>query len=308
MNRIVVTGATGYIGSNLIRKLIDKDKEVYIIVREHSRFDLIDDIKDKVNIFVYDNKIENLINFFNRVKPDIVYHLASLFIAEHKYSDIPNLIESNVKFGTEVLEAMNQSGTKKLINTGTAWQHYNNEEYNPVCLYAATKEAFEKIIEFYTNACGFKAITIELYDTYGPKDNRKKIINLLSKYSKQKTELKMSAGEQLLDLSYIDDVVNAFIIAGENLYGIDFYKHIKYTIISGERYKLKEIVNLYEKVVGSKILIDWGARPYRKREVMIPSTCTNKLPNWNQKVTLEKGLSLMNNIKLSLEKGRDTIE
>ena len=187
MNRIVVTGATGYIGSNLIRKLIDKDKEVYIIVREHSRFDLIDDIKDKVNIFVYDNKIENLINFFNRVKPDIVYHLASLFIAEHKYSDIPNLIESNVKFGTEVLEAMNQSGTKKLINTGTAWQHYNNEEYNPVCLYAATKEAFEKIIEFYTNACGFKAITIELYDTYGPKDNRKKIINLLSKYSKQKT-------------------------------------------------------------------------------------------------------------------------
>lgn len=299
MKRIVVTGATGYIGSNLVRKLVNEKNEVYIVVRKNSVSDLLGDIKNKINVFVYDNNIENLIEFFINTKPDVVYHLASLFIAEHNFNDIDNLIDSNIKFGTELLEAMNLSGVKKLINTGTSWQHYNNESYNPVCLYAATKEAFEKVIEYYTNTCGFKVVTLELFDTYGPNDNRKKIINLLSKYSKDKTLLKMSAGEQLLDLTYIDDVTGGFYYSLDQLDEMKNCSHKKYAISSEVRHKLKDIINIYENVTGNKVLVEWGARPYRDREVMEPCTLINVLPGWKAEIKLEEGLRIMNKINHS---------
>ena len=296
MDKILLTGATGYIGSNLTKRLLKENKRVYIVARKSSKFDLLKDVMDKINIFIYDGKINNLINYFKRVKPDAVCHLASFFVSEHKSENTDELIDSNIKFGTEVLEAMSKSGVKNLINTGTSWQHYDNKDYNPVCLYAATKEAFEKIIEYYVQVDNFKVITLKLFDTYGPNDNRPKILNLLSKYSKDKTVLKMSGGEQILDLSYIDDIAEAFYHALCMIEKCDMNEHKTYGIYALKRYKLRDIISTYENVTNKKILVEWGARPYRKREIMNPCTCIEKLPGWKPKISLEDGIRLMNSL------------
>lgn len=268
--KCLITGATGFVGSNLARKLVNNNWDVTIICRKDSSLENIEDILNKVKVYRYENQIEELIRFFKENDFGVVYHLASLFIAEHKSNDIKNLIQSNILFGTEILEAMKESNTNLLINTGTSWQHYNSEEYNPVDLYAATKEAFEKIIKYYVEAENIRCITLKLFDTYGENDKRPKLINLLNKFANERTILDMSLGEQKLDLVHIDKVTDSFIKAFELLENNIELKYDSYGVSSGKQISLREIVENFEKESGKKVLINWGTRPYRKREVMEP--------------------------------------
>jgi nucleoside-diphosphate-sugar epimerase len=289
MKNVIVTGATGFVGSHLSKKLVELGYNVHIISRPSSSYENLESVKNKINVFEYNQNITELINFFKEVKADVVFHLASLFISEHKSDEIDGLINSNIKFGTHILEAMSKSDAYRLINTSTSWQHYKNDEYNPVNLYAATKQAFEDIIEYYVRTLKFKVITLKLFDTYAEDDNRGKLINLLGKFSKEKKELKMSPGEQKIDLVHVDDVVSAFISAYD-LIKEDEINHNKYAVSSGRQIQLKDLIELYEEVTGNEVLVEWGGRPYRKREVMELWRDFDKLPNWEAEISLEEGL------------------
>ena len=297
MNKVVVTGATGFVGSNLVKYLLKKEFKIAIIVREDSNLSNLDEVISEIEIFKYDNEIKNLISFFNSYNPKLVFHLASNFIAEHESNQIDNLIQSNITFGLHVLEAMKVTGVKHLINTGTSWQHYNNEEYNPVCLYAATKQAFEALIEYYVKAEDFKVINLKLFDTYGETDTRPKLINLLHKFADEKIELKMSRGEQVLNLVHIYDICEAYFLSSELILKNTFLGHQRYSVESNEQFKLIDIISLFEKVSGKSVIIEWGGKPYRKREVMALWNKGERLPNWEPSISLEEGLSKYNQSK-----------
>lgn len=296
MKKVIVTGATGYIGSNLVKKLLEMNKEVHIVTRSTSKLDLIDNLVDKINIFEYGDSVQNIIEYFYKVKPDIVFHLASLYKYNHEADDINNLIQSNIEFGTYILEAMAKSDTKRIINTGTIWQNYTDENYTPTCLYAATKEAFEKILEYYVEAENFNAITLKLFDTYGCDDPRNKILNLFDRVLKTNETIDMTLGEQYMDLVYIDDVVEAFISAS-NLTSNNSKQHKKYFVKTGNIIKLKDLAALYEKVFNVKLNINWGAKEYRKREIMKPYEDGETLPNWKPNLMIEAGLKYLYNLK-----------
>ena len=122
------------------------------------------------------------------------------------------MIDSNIKLGTFILEAMKQHGCKYFINTSTYWQHYKN--YNqPICLYAATKKAFEDIIEYYCIDGGIKAISLKLHDVYGYDDHRGKLLNTLIKNGDSEKVFNLTKGEQKLYMVFIDDVIDAYIEA-----------------------------------------------------------------------------------------------
>lgn len=287
--RAIVTGATGFVGSNLCRKLLNQGWEVGIIADSRFGFKNVEDIKNQLSI-LEDISLEGITNFFQDYRAHVVFHLASLFIAEHESKQVENLIDSNLKFGSYILEAMRNSDTKLIINTGTSWQHYHTNDYNPVCLYAATKEAFMDILKYYVEGEELRTITLKLFDTYGENDKRPKLINLLNKFAEEKTELNMSKGEQMLDLVHVDDVTEAFINAFEYL---DEQKEIKYEefgVSSGREIKLKEVIEIFEEISQKKINVNWGAKPYRKREVMKLWTNFEKLPNWECKISIEEGL------------------
>ena len=225
-------------------------------------------------------------------KIDIVYHLASLYLPSHKYDDIRNLIDSNITFGTELVDAMNVNGITNFVNTGTMFQHYKDANYSPVNLYAATKQCFEDILKLYQETSGFKVISLHLFDTYGSNDKRRKIFNLFKEISESGETLAMSPGEQLIDIVYIDDIIDAFIIAGKYLVEGRYDLCGTYGVSSGKPVKLRELVKIFEKVSGKKLSIEWGGRPYREREIMVPWKSYKTLPDWQPKINLEDGIKL----------------
>ena len=288
--KILITGVTGFIGKNLANYLAEK-YNIFAIVRKNSK---IDGVGKNIKIFIYNGNINNLINFFCKEQFEGVIHLASFVLVSHTPIDISKLIDSNIKFGTELLESAKLSNVKWFINTGTFWQHYNNEKYNPVNLYAATKEAFEIIAKYYVETSDLVFTTIKLNDTFGPNDTRKKIFNLWLDCINNNKTLDMSKGEQIIDISYIDDVLNAYEIMIQNLSKKNYKKYNlkSYVVSNKEKIILKELAHLFEKVVGKKLNINWGAREYREREVMIPYNKGKLVPNWQQRYSLEEAMKI----------------
>lgn len=287
----IITGATGFVGSHLARHLASNGWNVHAIVRPKSNTLPLLQTSEQITIHRHYGSTAQMIDIVQGIKPDIVFHLASLFLAQHQSRDVAPMIQSNLTFATQLLEAMAASGVYRLVNTGTSWQHYENKPYSPVCLYAATKQAFESILAYYTETTELQAVTLKLFDTYGPADNRPKLFSLLHEAAQEQKQLIMSPGEQLLDLVYIDDVVNAFCMAAKRLLeGKNERKSESFAVSSENPMRLKDIVSVYERVAGKKLPIQWGARSYRSREVMIPWSHGENLPGWRALVGFEAGV------------------
>lgn len=293
VRKALVTGGTGFIGSHLVRRLVNDGWEVHLIVRPGSGLGVFEGIKGRIRTHRHDGSIEGMFAIFDAARPDVVFHLASLFLSQHRPEDIEPLLGSNLVFATELLEAMARHRVCLLVNTGTSWQHYENSDFNPVNLYAATKQAFEAILAFYTESTPMKSITLKLYDTYGPGDNRPKLFTLLRNAAEEKKRLEMSPGEQLIDLVYVDDAVDAFIISAERLLEGLASAHENYAVSSGSPVKLKDLVETYARVTGANLDIVWGGRPYRAREVMVPWSKGRLLPGWSAKTALQEGIMKM---------------
>lgn len=223
-------------------------------------------------------------------RPEMVFHLASYFVAEHRIEDVEPMLEANLGFGLRLLEAMRRNGVTRLVNTSTAWEHFSDEADEPVNLYAATKRAFGMIIDRYVDTVGLHAVTLKLYDTYGPGDRRAKLFNLLRQASAGDSSLRMSPGDQELDLVHVDDVAAAHALAAEWLAGQQEPAHSAFAVSSGVRVRLRDVVGLYERTTGVQVPVEWGARPYRAREVMRPWSGGEWVPGWQPRVSLAEGL------------------
>lgn len=287
--KIVVTGSTGFVAKALIQTLLDQKHEVYAIIRAHSN---TTGIPQDTQFFTDNGNSQDLVDFFNKIKPEGVIHLASLFLAQHEVEDTQALIVSNILYGTRLLEASVQSKVNWFINTGTFWQHYNNEAYNPVNLYAATKQAFQDIAKFYYETKKINFVTIKLNDTFGPGDTRKKVFNLWKSLAQSGEVLGMSPGDQIIDISYIEDIVEAYTLMINHLEkDTEFtYAGNVYSVSSSERMPLKALAKVYEKATKQRLNITWGERPYRDREVMLPWDKGAAVPGWKQNTSLENAI------------------
>lgn len=289
-NKALITGATGFVGSHLTEKLYHDGWDVHIIVRPTSNLNRLTPILSGITVHVHDGTTVQMIAIMKKANPDVVFHIASAVVSQHEPEDIATLMDSNILFATQLIEAMIQNEVYHLINTGTSWQHYQNEAYNPVCLYAATKEAYETILKYYMEVTPLQVINLKLFDTYGPNDPRRKLIPLLQETAKTNESIEMSAGEQLIDLVHIRDVVNAFVVAADRFLNHKANQWEAYAVSSANPIKLKDMVKTYEKILERSLPITWGALPYRLREVMVPWNNGKKLPGWEPTIQLDEGL------------------
>ncbi len=174
------------------------------------------------------------------------------------------------------------------MNFGTTWQHFDSAQYRPVSLYAATKQAFEDLAVYYSDACGFRTVTLRLTDTYGSGDTRAKLLPFLLKIAASGDALPMSPGAQLVNFIHVDDVIEAVKVAlrrtAAGAPGAEVF-----TVAGDEQLALHDFVERVGAAVGRPLNIQWGARPYRDREVMKP-WLGPRLPDWAPQISLDQGL------------------
>jgi len=121
--KAIVTGASGFIGSHLIDHLHRAGWRVAVIAREHSAQRL--EAHPAISaVYSYSGKTSEVKDAVADFRPDVVFHLSSLFLAQHDSSQVEPLVSSNILFGTQLLDAMRLVGVTTLINTGTAWQNF----------------------------------------------------------------------------------------------------------------------------------------------------------------------------------------
>jgi CDP-paratose synthetase len=294
---ILITGATGFIGRHLVPRLLSEGYYIYITLTENEINPFPKDVKV---IVANNNNIEGGREIFRQYNIDGIIHLAAYVQSYvHDSLDISKLINSNILFGTQILDYAAEANVSWFINTGTYWQNYQKLGYSPVNLYAATKQAFEDIARYYIETNRITFCTIRLFDTYGPNDTRPKIFNLWNKVARSGEVINMSPGDQLIDISYIDDIIDAYILLKNQLF--EKSRTIKngsiFTLMAEKRYSLKELARIFEETTGKKLNINWGGQPYREREVMIPWESGMRLPGWEPKISIIEGirkLSLIN--------------
>ena len=286
MKRILITGATGFIGSRFARAACAR-QEIHALVRPSSDAAFLDS-PGAVRLHPMDGGTEAIAAILDEVRPEAVVHIASKFCAQHAPGDIRDLVDTTILFGTQVLDAMSRCGCRKFLGIGSSWQHYENRVYDPVNLYAATKQAFYDIIKYYENAHDLVALNIELFDTYGPGDTRKKLLHLLKAAATDGRRLALSPGAQIIDLLHVEDVVRGLLVALDRLDGMT--ESGTFVLRSGERMSLRRLVELCRECSTLPIDVAFGERPYREREVMVPWENGIVLPGWEPRVSLKKGL------------------
>tara|TARA_B100000886_G_scaffold339924_1_gene306985 strand:- start:1503 stop:2348 length:846 start_codon:yes stop_codon:yes gene_type:complete len=203
-----------------------------------------------------------------------------------------DLCRSNVEMPGIICSLVKQhSNQTSIIYFGSSWQFNNQLEFEPFNLYAATKSAAENLFEHFAMD-GIKICSLRLYDTYGPNDDRPKIVNLIAKAINNDECLNMSNGEQLINLVHIKDVIDAAIKSSYLIRKYNQKKLKKYSIKSNDTIQIKKIIKLYEEILSKNLdhLFNLGYYPYRSRERFeLPKD--DKVPDgWVPSISLNDGL------------------
>ena len=244
--KILLTGASGFIGSELLKDLSQKHK-LYITLRKNINYKSknIKVLKFKDN-FDLNKKLRN-------IKVDAVIHCATHYVKNHKFEDLKKLSDSNILFGNIILENLKNMNTKIFINFSTVWEDYNCKQNNFYNLYSAYKRAFKSLITFYKNKFfKIKFFDIVISDTFGENDRRKKIINIMrSNYQKNLTTKIISKNLYINLLNVLDINRGIKLILKKN------YKSSTYLFKNNEFYSLFNIVNFINNKNKKKIKVKW---------------------------------------------------
>ena len=252
---ILITGASGFVGSHVLDDCLKNNFNVHAIFR-HSKKNVSFTKKYKKQIFpIFYNNIYEIKNKLTNCKIDYVIHCATHYIKKHDHNDIENIIKSNVLFSTILLDAVVNIKIKKFINLGTVWQHFNDTKNLAFNLYAATKQSFECIFNYYKNQyTKIKFYNILLTDTFGTNDKRKKLIPILLKNFNSKNQSKINIPKNLsMNLVNINEVTKCLNILLKNN-----SKSNNYVIKSKQDVKIFDLINFLNDNLEKKIKINWS--------------------------------------------------
>lgn len=214
---VLVTGATGFIGSHLVRRLLSLNHDVTILIRKKSNTWRIADLltNNKLHI-VYLEKL-SFEKLFADNTYDALIHLAAHYIKKHTDEiDINSLHQANIIWPANMLYYASKR-IPLFINTGTCFEYAQKKsklnEHDPIepyNYYAVTKCAFEQFLSYATRNSPLRAVTLKLFYPYGEMDNTK-IIPLMIRSILANKPLTVTRRTQAFSYTYVADIVDAYI-------------------------------------------------------------------------------------------------
>ena len=293
--KILITGATGFVGQNLIPKL---QKETYttkilLMVRDIHKAQQLYGVTTNLCYAPADDW-NSLLQF----APDIVFHLAAYSTSANEECVIDMLLDSNIKYGVHLLHHLSSCGSLRLfVNIGTfAEYRFSVAHKDSAYLYAATKTAYRAFLDYYSDLYKFKYITAVPYSVYGGKPTIKRLMDYMEESLNAVDAVGMTSGEQVLDFIHVDDVSDFFI---DIINHVEAYCQLPNTseihLGTGHGTSIRELAALMEDVTKKKCNIQWGARPYRERDVMYavaPLSFNYGKTNWKSRISLKEGVRM----------------
>ncbi len=284
LQTIILTGATGFLGSHLLEALLLKGYKVIILKRSTSNVWRITHLLNRV--VSYDVDVQSLELAFEQQRIDVVIHTACHY---GRNSDaIHQIVESNLMFGLQILDASLKFNTDIFFNTDTLLQKHLN-------VYTLSKKQFVEWLQQQSNK--IQVINLKLEHMYGPKDDSTKFVPwVLSQLKSNVPEIKLTKGEQLRDFIYIEDVVSAYLTVLEKAHGLEKFNDLdvgtgKLVSVKSFLEKLKTIFEFKYGTTATKLA--FGALPYREGELMTVEVDNSALQalGWLASTKLEDGLT-----------------
>ena len=281
--KILITGATGFIGQQLLKRLIEQHHTVAIHSRNQPR-----EIDSNVLFFSGElNKFHKEIITFS---PEYVFHLAGSSIYPKNKEAEELLWSSNVNYGNTLLSIVKDIQELIFVNFTTSLA-YEDTNIAPSSFYALTKANFIQSLNYYARLHSLRVFNLILYTVYGKGDKAKRALNYILDSLDASEPISMSPGEQLMDFIHVDDVV------GLCLHLLEHNPNKKMEEIhvgTGRGTTLKQAAQLIASLNHQKANIHFGSIPYRKEEKMVNIAPISQNRFWKSSIEIETGfLSLI---------------
>ena len=284
--KVLVTGASGFIGSHLCRSLINKGVEVHAISRKN-----ISTSKHRITWWKGDlSEHSSIRDLLRDVKPDIIFHLASHVTGARDRDLVIPTFKNNLITTVNLLTAASEIGCNRIVLAGSMEEPWTDSNFAiPVSPYAAAKWASSTYGRMFHLLYQLPVVILKVFMVYGPdQKDLKKLIPYAINSLLKKEPPKLSDGKRRVDWVYVEDVVKGFLLAAlsPNIEG----KTID--VGTGELIKIRFVVELICKLIGSNKKPIFGAvnkRPF-EQEPIANIERTNKLIGWKPKTGIEEGL------------------
>ncbi|NBI63091.1 SDR family NAD(P)-dependent oxidoreductase [Clostridiales bacterium] len=323
MNKILVTGADGFIGSHLTEELVKLgyDVRAFVYYNSFNNWGWLDtfpkELLDQIEIFQGDIRDPNGVKEAMKGM-DAVFHLAALIAIPFSYHSPDTYVDTNIKGTLNILQAARALETKRVLVTSTS-EVYGTAQYVPIdekhpyqgqSPYSATKIGADRLAESFYRSFNLPVTVVRPFNTYGPRQSARAVIpTIITQLLSGQKEIKLGALMPTRDFNYVKDTVNGFIeiFKSERTVGEEINIATQQEISIGQL--AEELIR--QIAPDAKIICDEQRLRPEKSEVNRLLGANSKikdLTNWIPKYTLEEGLGeTIEFLKNSMDKYKPNI-
>lgn len=277
---ILITGGTGYLGSNVLGSLLKEEYTVVLLKRRNSSLNRIAEYTRSIKIYNIEDIAYDEVLKHNEI--NTVIHMATSY--GRKGETLSDITNANIDFPTGLLNASLKTGVKCFINTDTSLPAEVNH-------YAFTKRVFKAYLESKKNEIDIINVVPEYF--YGPGDDNWKLVTMIiQKLMQIVPVIEFTDGLQERDFIYIQDVVNAYRVILQNSNKLKGFH--EFSVSSGKIISIRTMAQLCKEICKNEITqLAFGAIPTRSNDVLYSSGDNTPLQKlgWYPQTDLESGIS-----------------
>jgi CDP-paratose synthetase len=279
MSSLLLTGGTGFLGSNLLRRLVAEDLDVVLLKRAQSNLARIQNLLPKVKICdLADGPMERI---FDENRVDTILHCATHYGRRGTPTDI---LETNIILPLRLLQIASERGARCFLNTDTILDKRVSE-------YSLSKRQFVEWLDLF--GARLVCVSVALEHFYGPHDDPSKFLSgIIRDLLLGVDRIELTPGAQKRDFIHVDDVVDAFMKILQFSTGAKPGSY-RFEVATNAPVTIREVVEEVHRLAGHPgTVLDFGALPYRENEVMdsVVDTAALRAIGWKPQIALRDGL------------------